>query len=175
MQCSLLPLPPLPVPRHAPANTLQLLASQGRVLSLRHVSTTDVFIVKRRLLSRVATWFSSLRSDVASRTPGPGVGGGGVGGGGMGGGGIAPPTPGGWSTPAASNATGQDKLRVACYMIFLRDLLCHLCSDVFCHPVLTSLVDDDMWSILSPAILRMFLSFSGAQVRGVSCMLCAVC
>jgi hypothetical protein len=129
----------------------QLLATQGRVLNPQLVSTTDVFIVKRRLLSRVATWFSTRRTEVAGRTGGSG--------GGM------PTTPGAWALPAASYASSQDKLRVACYMIFLRDLLCHLCSDVFCHPVLTSLVDDDMWSILTPAILRMFLSFSGAQVR----------
>lgn len=137
----------------------QLLSTQGRVLNPHLVSTTDVFIVKRRLLSRVATWFTTLRGEVGGRT-----GGGGGGGGGM------PTTPGAWALPAASYATSQDKLRVACYMIFLRDLLCHLCSDVFCHPVLTSLVDDDIWSILTPAILRMFLSFSGAQVR--MCFLC---
>ena len=121
-----------------------MLSSQGRCLNLGEVSSADVFKVKRRLLSRIAAWFVALRMEVAARsTPGP--------------------QSGAW--PSASFATHQDKLRVASYMILLRDVLCHLCNDMFCHPVLTSLVDDDLWSNLTPALLRMFISFSASQVR----------
>jgi hypothetical protein len=130
------------------------------------VSSADVFKVKRRLFARIAAWFAALRVEVAART-----------GGGPGGtlrsGTTSVGTPGAWpafatsstSTSSGSFATHQDKLRIASYMILLRDVFCHLCDDLFCHPVLTSLVDDDMWSLLTPALLRMFISFSASQVR----------